>query len=128
MIFGPGVYTHDGVLATGSPTWIMLLEKRGKDIESYMYKYMDIRAENNGAKQIQKCWHSMVLKLSQYTGTLGNISKNHLSQLAEEPLRTSAKATIARKFYPSSLREAPPLSTQFQGPVARTRSPHFLHL
>lgn len=124
---GPGVYTHDGVLATLSPTWIMLLEKRGKDIESHMYKYMEIRADNNGAKQIQKCWHSMVSKLSQYTGTLRNIPKTYLSQLAEE-LRKSAKATIARKFYLSSLREAPPLSTQFRGPVARTRSPHFLHL
>lgn len=73
---GPGVYTHDGVLATWSPTWIMLLGKRGEDIERHMYKYMEIRADNNGAKEIQKCWHSMVSKLLQYTGTLEKYTKN----------------------------------------------------
>lgn len=120
----PGVDTHSYMVTY----LIMLLGKRGEDIERHMYKYMEIRADNNGAKEIQKCWHSMVSKLSQYTGTLRNIPKTHLSQLAEEPQRKSAKATIARKVYLSSLHEAPPLSTQFRGPVARTRSPHFLHL
>lgn len=31
----------------------MLLGKRGEDIERHMYKYMEIRADNNGVEQIQ---------------------------------------------------------------------------